>query len=56
MERLAHKALSHQDAARWDVEKQVAITPEELLRAARVLKDRAYPRDSKYLRARHRSE
>lgn len=56
MERVVHKARSHEDAARWDVEQHVAMTPEERLRAARVLKDRAYPTDAKDVRACHGSE
>jgi hypothetical protein len=56
MERVVNKAWSHRDAARWDVEQHVAMTPEERLRAARVLKDRAYPSDAKDVRAWHRSE
>lgn len=56
MERVVHKARSHEAAARWDVEQHVAMTPEERLRAARVLKDRAYPTDAKDVRACHGSE
>jgi hypothetical protein len=55
MYRVVHKALSHEDAARWDVEQHVAMTVDERLRAARVLKDRAYPSDAKDVRAWHRS-
>ena len=56
MERVVHKALSHAAAAQWDVEQQVAMTPEERLRAARILKDRVYPHDAKDVRACHRPE
>jgi hypothetical protein len=55
MERVVHRALSHEDAARWDVEQHVAMTPDERLRAARVLKDRVYPTDAKDVRACHES-
>jgi hypothetical protein len=51
-----HKARSFEEADRWDVEQHVAMTPDERLRAARVLKDRAYPKDAKDVRACHRSE
>lgn len=51
MERVVHKAEGHVDAARWDIEQHVAMSPEERLRVARVLKDRAYPRDAKDVRA-----
>jgi hypothetical protein len=55
MERVVHKASSHDEAARWDIEQHVTMTPEERLRAARALKDRAYPADAKDVRAWHRS-
>ena len=55
MERVVHKASSHEDAHRWDVEQQVSMSPEERLRAARVLKERAFPTDAKDVRACHRS-
>ena len=56
MERIVHKARGHHEAARWDIEQHVSMTPEERLRASRVLKLRAYPRDAKDVRAWHRSE
>jgi len=55
MERIVHKAVSHEEAARWDVEQHVAMTPDERLRAARALKDRVFPRDAQDVRAWHRS-
>ena len=56
MERVVHKASSHEEAHRWDIEQNVSMTPEERLRAARQLKDRAFPLDAKDVRAWHRSE
>ena len=53
MERVVHRALSHDQARAWDIEQHVSMTPEERLRAARVLKDRAYPHDSKDVRECH---
>ena len=50
MERVAHKASSHEDAQRWDIEQQTSMTPEERLRAARILKDRTYSADAKDVR------
>jgi hypothetical protein len=55
MERVVHKASSHDEARTWDVAQHVGMTPEERLRAARVLKDRAYPQDSKDVRECHPS-
>ena len=54
MERIVHKAASHDEARRWDIEQQISMTPEQRLRAARELKDRAYPHDAKDVRAWHR--
>ncbi len=53
MERVVHKSSNHEEAARWDVEQQVSMTPQERLAAARALKDRAYPPDAKDVRACH---
>lgn len=55
MERVVNKATSHEEARRWDVEQQVAMTPEQRLRAARELKNRTFPADAKDVRACHRS-
>ncbi len=54
MERVVNKSTSHQEAARWDVEQQVSMTPQQRLAAARILKERAYPRGAKDVRACHR--
>jgi len=56
MERVVHKASSHEQARRWDVEQNVSMTPEQRMRAARELRDRAFPPDAKDVRACHRSE
>lgn len=56
MERVVHKTTSHEEARRWDIEQQTSMTPEERLRAARDLKERAYPAGAKDVRACHRSE
>lgn len=55
MERVVHKASSHEEARRWDVEQQVSMSPEERQRAARALKDRVFPTDAKDVRECHRS-
>lgn len=54
MKRVVHKAVSHEDARRWDIEQHVSMTPAERMRAARELKDRVYPPDAKDVRACHR--
>ena len=53
MDRVVHKARDHDEARAWDIEQSTSMTPEQRLRAARVLKDRAYPSDSKDVRECH---
>ena len=55
MERVVHKSSSHEEARLWDIEQNVSMTPEQRLRAARELKDRAFPSEAKDVRACHRS-
>lgn len=55
MERLGHKSRDFAAAARWDIEQHVRMSPEERLRAARILKDRVYPADARDVRECHRS-
>lgn len=52
MERVVFKAKNFKEAARWDIEQQVRMTPQERCRAARALKDRLFP-DAKDMRAYH---
>ena len=54
MDRVVHISKGHEDARRWDVEQQTSMTPRERLRAARELKERAFPSDAKDVRACHR--
>ena len=55
MDPVVHKARDHDEARAWDVEQNAAMTPEQRLRAARVLKDRAYSPDAKDVRECHPS-
>ncbi len=55
MERAVHRASNHDEARAWDIEQHVRMTSEERLNAARLLKDRAYPQDSKDVRECHPS-
>jgi hypothetical protein len=50
MERVAHKSRSFEKAARWDVEQQVSMTPNQRLLAAKVLKERVYGKNVKDVR------
>ncbi len=45
LEREVHKAKSFDEAARWDRAQQLAMTPDERLEAARVLRERAFGAD-----------
>ena len=56
MERIVHKSYDFESAAEWDIEQQVRMSPQERMRAARILKDRAYPSDAKDVRACHKTE
>jgi len=56
MERVVHKSWSHEEARRWDVHQHVSMSPQERMRAARILKDRAFPRDAMDVREWHRSQ
>ena len=55
IERVVHISQGHEDAHRWDVEQQTSMTPQERLLAARELRERAFPRDAKDVRACHRT-
>jgi hypothetical protein len=54
MERVVNKAVDHEAASDWDVEQQRSMTPAERMRAAKELRDRVYPKDSKDVREWHR--
>ncbi|HTS16793.1 MAG TPA: hypothetical protein VMP11_04400 [Verrucomicrobiae bacterium] len=53
MERVVHKAKGFKEAEEWDIQQQIAMTPEERLRAAKELRDRVYPANAKDVRACH---
>ena len=55
MDRVVNKTHDHDEARAWDVEQNASMTPAERLQAGRLLKDRAYPSDSKDVRECHRS-
>jgi hypothetical protein len=55
VERIVHKARDFKAAAEWDIQQQVRMTPRERREIARQLKERFYDRDSKDVRACHRT-
>ena len=56
MERVVNKATGHRQADDWDVKQQVSMTAAERMRAAKELRDRVYPKDSKDVREWHRQK
>jgi hypothetical protein len=53
MERVVNKARSFEEAAELDLRQHVAMTPQERMRAARILKERVYSNNAKDVRAWH---
>jgi hypothetical protein len=53
MERVVHISKSFEEADEWDIQQQLAMTPEQRLQAAKELRDRFYPADAKDIRACH---
>jgi hypothetical protein len=50
---VVHKANGFQEADEWDIQQQLAMTPQQRLDAAKELRDRFYPRNAKDVRACH---
>jgi len=53
---IVHKCRSHAEALAGDIEQHVSMSPEERQEVARILKRRAFPSDTKDVRAWHRAE
>lgn len=53
MEKVVNIARSHKEADEWDVRQQVAMSPQERIRASRELRRRAYPPPNKDVRECH---
>lgn len=53
MERVVNIARSHKEAEEWDIRQQVAMSPQERIRASRELQRRAYPPPNKDVRECH---
>ena len=56
MERVIHKSHDFKSAAEWDIQQHIRMSPQERMRIARILKDRAYPPDSKDVREWHKKK
>ncbi len=55
MERVIHRSKSFQEAAAWDRQQQIRMTPQERWAIARRLKERVYGPHPKDVRACHRT-
>ena len=55
-ERTVHKSHDFEGATEWDVHQHLNMSPQERLRAARTLKERAFPADAPDVRECHRTE
>jgi hypothetical protein len=55
MERIAHKSRNFREAAEWDVEQHVSMTPNQRMLAAKVLRERVYGKNAKDVREWHRN-
>ena len=56
LDRIVYRALGHREAAEWDIEQHLQMSPDERLRVSRVLKERVYGKDAPDVRACHRLE
>lgn len=56
MERDAHKSHSFVEAEQWDRQQQLAMTPDERLEIARILRERAYGADAPDVREAERGK
>ena len=56
MDRDAHKSTSFAEAARWDREQMWAMTPDERLAIAKVLRERVYGKDAPDVREAERGK
>jgi hypothetical protein len=55
MERIVNKSKSFREAADWDIQQHVAMTPQERIRTARLLQKKVYP-DAKDVRECHKND
>ncbi len=53
MERVVHISRSFEEAEQWDIEQSLALSPDQRLEAARVLRERVFGKDQPDIRAYH---
>ena len=56
MDRTVYKSHSYEAATEWDVHQHLSLSPQERLRAAQTLKERAFPSDASDVRECHKTE
>lgn len=56
MERVANKARSFREADEWEIQQHLSMTPQERMRAAKLLKERMFPGKNPDIREWHRSQ
>jgi hypothetical protein len=56
IERIANKARSFTEADEWEIQQHLSMTPQERMRAAKLLKERMFPGKNPDVREWHRSQ
>jgi len=56
IKRIANKAFGFEEAAKWDIEQQINMTPDERFTVANELKELVYGKDCPDVREWHRSQ
>lgn len=56
IERTVHKSHDFETAMDWDVRQHLSLSPQERLRAARMLKERVFSSDAPDVRECHKTE
>jgi hypothetical protein len=56
VERVVNKSKSFAEAQEWDIRQHLEMTPDERMRAAKILKDRMFPGKNPDIREWHRSQ
>jgi hypothetical protein len=54
-ERIANKARSFTEADEWEIQQHLSMTPQERMRAAKLLKERMFPGKNPDVREWHRT-
>ena len=55
MERVANKARSFAEADEWEIHQHLSMTPQERMRAAKLIKERLFPGKNPDIREWHRA-